>query len=121
MRNIIHAALLVMVLSATHISVGATVAAQLLAPKPHYLGAEPDLSASSISGVRLGAIAGGGPAEKAGLQVGDVILKLGSLEIRNPQDLSVALRSVTPGSPTDVLYLRQGREQRTQVSLEPLR
>jgi hypothetical protein len=34
----------------------ATVTPGPLAPKPHYLGAEPDLSASSISGVRLSAI-----------------------------------------------------------------
>jgi len=99
----------------------ATVTPGPLPPKPHYLGAEPDLSASSISGVRLSAINPGSPAEKAGLQVGDIIVKLGTVAITNPEDLIVALKSTTPGRPAEVVYLRQGKESRTQVSLEPRR
>jgi S1-C subfamily serine protease len=99
----------------------ATVTAESLPPKPHYLGAEPDLSASSISGVRLSAINPGSPAEKAGLQVGDIIVKLGTVAIKNPEDFIVALKSTTPNRPAEVIYLRQGKESRTQVSLEPRR
>jgi len=94
---------------------------QPLAPKPHYLGAEPDHSASSVAGVRLGAIKPGSPAEKAGLQVGDIIVKLGAVAIKNPDDLMVALKSTTPGRPAEVIYLRGGKELGTQVSLEPRR
>jgi len=96
----------------------ATVVPQPLAPKPHYLGVKPDLSASSVSGVRVSAINPGSPAEKAGLQVGDVIVKLGTVAIENPEDLIVALKSPTPGTPVEVIYLRQGKECRTQVTLE---
>jgi len=99
----------------------ATVTAEPLPPKPHYLGAEPDLSASSISGVRLSAINPGSPAEKAGLQVGDIIVKLGTVAIKNPEDFIVALKSTTPNRPAEVIYLCQGKESRTQVSLEPRR
>jgi putative serine protease PepD len=101
--------------------VATTGASQELAPKPHYLGVKPDLSASSVAGVRLSAISPGSPAEKAGLQIGDIIVKLGTVAINNPEDLSVALKSTTPGRPAEVLYLRQGKEYRTQVSLEPRR
>lgn len=97
------------------------VTAQPLAPKPHYLGAEPDTSASSISGIRLSAINPGSPAEKAGLQVGDIIVKLGGVEIKNLEDFSVALKSTTPGRPAEVIYLRQGKKYRTQGSLDPRR
>lgn len=98
-----------------------TVVPQELAPKPHYLGAEPDRSASSVStipGVRIGAINPGSPAEKAGLRVGDVIVKLGTVAIKNPDDLVVALKSTMPGRPAEVVYLRQGQTQVLQVILE---
>jgi S1-C subfamily serine protease len=94
---------------------------QSLPPKPHYLGAEPDPSASSVAGVRLGAIKPGSPAEKAGLQVGDIIVRLGAVAIKNPDDLMVALKSTIPGRPAEVIYLRGGKELATQVSLEPRR
>jgi len=97
----------------------ATATPQALPPKPHYLGAEPD--PSSVSGVGLSAINPGSPAEKAGLQVGDVIVKLGAVAIKNPEDLMVALKSTIPGRPAEVIYLREGKERRTQVSLEPRR
>jgi hypothetical protein len=97
----------------------ATAMPQELPPKPQYLGAEPD--PSSVSGVRLNAIDPRGPAEKAGLQVGDVIVRFGGMTIENPEDLMVALKSTFPGRPTEVVYLRAGKELRTQVSLEPRR
>jgi len=98
-----------------------TVAPQPLAPKPHYLGAEPDPSASSISGVRLRAVNPRSSAEKAGLQSGDILVKLGNVAITKPEDLTVALKSTTPGQPAEVVYVRQGEEFRAQVSLEPRR
>jgi S1-C subfamily serine protease len=92
-----------------------------LPPKPHYLGADLDLSASGISGVRLSAIKPDSPAEKARLQVGDIIVKLGTVTIKNPEDFDIALKSTTPRRPAEVIYLRQGKESRTQVFLEPRR
>jgi S1-C subfamily serine protease len=99
----------------------ATATPQSLPPKPHYLGADPDVSASSGTGVRLSAIKPGSPAEKAGLQAGDVVVKLGAVAIKNPDDLMVALKSTIPGRPAEVTYLRDGKEYHTQVSLEPRR
>lgn len=95
-----------------------TVTSKELAPKPHYLGAEPDPSASSISGARVSSIDPGSPAEKGGLQVGDIIVKLGTVSVKNPEDLIVALKSATPTQPVEVIYLRQGKESRTRVTLE---
>jgi S1-C subfamily serine protease len=94
------------------------VTSQQLAPKPHYLGVEPDrvaVSASAIAGVRIGAVHPGSPAEKAGLRVGDIILKLGTVATRSPDDLVVALKSAAPGRPIDVVYLRP---EQAQVVLE---
>lgn len=98
-----------------------TAMPQSLPPKPHYLGAEPDTVASSDAGVHLATIKPGSPAEKAGLQAGDVVVKLGTVAIKNPDDLMVALKSTIPGRPAEVIYLRDGREHHTQVSLEPRR
>jgi len=74
-----------------------------------------------VAGVRLGAIRPGSPAEKAGLQVGDIIVKLGAVAIKNADDLTVALKSTVPGRPAELVYLRGGKELVTQVSLEPRR
>jgi S1-C subfamily serine protease len=98
-----------------------TATPQAVAPKPHYLGAEADASAPSVPGVRLSGISPGSPAEKAGLQVGDIIVKLGAVTITSREDLIGALKSTIPGRPAEVVYLRDGKEQRTQVSLEPRR
>ena len=95
-----------------------TVSAQALAPKPHYLGVTPDTTISSTSGVRVAAIDSGSPAEKGGLKVGDIIVKLGSVSVKNAEDLVISLKSANPQRPVELIYLRQGKESRTQVTLE---
>ena len=86
-----------------------------------YFGSIPDFSESPIPGVRLSGVRPGSPAEKAGLQAGDIIVKFGGVTIRNLDDLLYALRSKRPGDIVEVLYLRDGQEQKGQATLEERR
>jgi putative serine protease PepD len=54
-------------------------------------------STNSPVGVLVASVAQGGPAERAGLTTGDVIVKLGGTTIRSTTDLSSALADLQPG------------------------
>lgn len=98
----------------------AGVSAQLVlvGTKPHYFGGIPDVSASLTSGVRLDTVRPDSPAEKAGLQAGDIIVRLGEVTIGTLDDFLFALRSTQPERPVEVIYTREGQEYRTEVTLE---
>lgn len=59
----------------------------------------------------------GGPAEQAGLRVGDIITKVGSTEITTVTSLAEALASMNPGDKVVVGYLRDGDSRTAQVTL----
>lgn len=82
-----------------------------------YFGSIPDFSELPIPGVRLSGVRPGSPAEKAGLQAGDIIVKFAGVTIRNLDDLLYALRSKRPGDTVEVLYLRDGQEHQAKATL----
>ncbi|WP_433327620.1 S1C family serine protease [Spirillospora sp. CA-294931] len=59
----------------------------------------------------------GGPAEKAGLKPGDVIIKINDQPIGNPADLAAQIRSHAPGDKIKVTYQRAGKETVAEVVL----
>lgn len=69
------------------------------------LGVIPDYS-STKEGLEITGVKAGGIAEKAGLQGGDVITKLGQYEIKNIYDYTDALTKFKPGEETEVTYIR---------------
>jgi S1-C subfamily serine protease len=50
----------------------------------------------------------GSPAEKAGIRAGDVIVRMGEMEVRDLQGLTDALRAHKPGDVVPVTVLRDG-------------
>jgi Iap family predicted aminopeptidase len=72
-----------------------------------YIGTIPDY-AESTDGVKIAGVRPGSPAEKAGLQVGDVILRVGSREIRNVYDYTYALQELKAGEEVEILVSRRG-------------
>ncbi len=56
-------------------------------------------------------------AEKAGLKKDDVITKVGSKEINDPQDLIAAIGENKPNDKVDITYKRDGKENKTSVTL----
>jgi S1-C subfamily serine protease len=68
-------------------------------------------------GVLLGGVSPGSPAEQAGLRKGDVLLGLGTHDVKDLQAMTDALRAHRPGDEVLLRILRDGREQRITVTL----
>ena len=81
-----------------------------------YLGTIPDY-ASEVQGVKLSGVRAGGPAEKAGLKGGDVIVEFGATKITNIYDYTYAMDAVKIGQPVIVVVLRNG--ERISVKVTP--
>jgi len=81
-----------------------------------YLGSIPDF-APVERGVRLTGVRAGSPAEKAGIRAGDVIVRMGEMEVRDLQGLTDALRAHKPGDAVPVTVLRDGAPVTVPVTL----
>jgi C-terminal processing protease CtpA/Prc len=75
-----------------------------------YLGTIPDYAQGETKGVKLSGTTKGGPAEKAGVQPGDVIIRLGETEIGNIYDYVNTLGALKPDTPVDLVVQRNGAE-----------
>ena len=69
-------------------------------------------------GMRLDGTSPGGPAEKAGLLRGDVIVGVGDQKIDGLGDFMYALNTHKPGDVVRVRFVRDGVEETCQVTLE---
>ena len=81
-----------------------------------YLGTIPDYAAE-VQGVKLSGVRAGGPADKAGLKGGDVIVEFGGTKIANVYDYTYAMDAVKIGKPVTVVVLRNG--QRVTLTVTP--
>ncbi|HEU0054779.1 MAG TPA: M20/M25/M40 family metallo-hydrolase [Longimicrobium sp.] len=81
-----------------------------------YLGSIPDF-APVERGVKLTGVRAGSPAEQAGIRAGDVIVKMGDMDVADLQGLTDALRAHKPGDVVPVTVLRDGREVTVTVTL----
>lgn len=70
------------------------------------------------TGVLLNSVAPASPAEKGGLVVGDILVKLDGDSILSPDDLAVVLRSDLTGKATDLQLIRGGALQELKVEIE---
>jgi hypothetical protein len=82
-----------------------------------YLGTIPDYT-TEVKGVKLSGVRGGSPAEKAGLQGGDVIVQFGAQKITNIYDYTYALDAVKIGQPVTVAVDRAGKPVELTVTPE---
>jgi len=83
------------------------------------MGATPDSTyRKPEGGVRLTGVQAGGPAEAAGLKIGDVVMKVEDDPVEEPSDLVALVRKYAPGSVVSVEYVRGGGgSQRVSVTL----
>jgi hypothetical protein len=81
-----------------------------------YTGTIPEY-ATEIEGLLLGGVMAGGPAEKAGLQKGDVVVEFAGAPVLNIYDYMNALEAARIGEPLTVVFLRDG--ERHSVTLVP--
>jgi Tol biopolymer transport system component len=100
-------------LKVTHSDAGGGGREQLRA----YLGTIPDYT-TEVEGVKLSGVRSGGPAEKAGLKGGDIIVEFGSQQIKNIYDYTYAMDAVRIGKPVDVVVKRDGQKVKLTVTPE---
>jgi putative serine protease PepD len=82
------------------------------------IGADLDVAAGmSGTGARIRALVDGGPAQQAGLRVGDLIVSIGRHPISMPADLIALVRRYDPGTVITVFFRRGAATQNTPVTL----
>ena len=71
-------------------------------------------------GALVSSVEKGGPAEKAGIEPGDVILKLNGELLKNSSDLSVQIAAITPGTVVNLEVWRNHAAKNIAVTLGSL-
>ena len=80
-----------------------------------YLGTIPDYASEDVKGVLLSGVRGGGPADKAGIKAGDIIVHFAGKEITNIYDYTYALDAVKVGKSVEIEVLRKGEKIKLSV------
>jgi hypothetical protein len=83
------------------------------------LGSIPDYSYTG-EGVKLLGVRDKSPAEKAGLQAGDIIIEFGGVKILNINDLTFVLQTKRPGDRVKIFFIRNNETKETEAILEAL-
>ncbi|MDP2577086.1 MAG: M28 family peptidase [Candidatus Palauibacterales bacterium] len=83
-----------------------------------YLGTIPDFGEVAGGGVRLTGVRPDSPAERAGLQGGDIVIEFGGTRVLNLYDYTYALRAHSPGDTVAITVKRNGRELELSAVLE---
>ena len=68
-------------------------------------------------GAEVGELTTGGPAEEAGIRVGDVITALNGRQVADSTELVVAIRSYAPGESVEIDLERNGQQQTVTLVL----
>jgi len=82
-----------------------------------YLGTIPDYAQGDVVGVKLSGVVKGGPAERAGVQGGDIIVALAGKKIENIYDYTYALEALKIGDSVEMVVLRG--DQRLTLTVTP--
>ena len=91
-----------------------------------YLGIQPDqvtrevagqLGLDRAAGVVVLEVVEAGPADRAGLRPGDVIVRMDDAAVDTVEDLFGELRQRKPASQVKITYIRDGREQQATATL----
>jgi Do/DeqQ family serine protease len=83
-----------------------------------YLGVYLQSAAGDQSGALIASVIKDGPADKAGLQKGDLVTGFNGKEITNPNDLVNEVGSTPVGSQVEVQFVRGGETKTTTVTVE---
>ncbi|MCO8122337.1 M28 family peptidase [Stieleria sp. TO1_6] len=81
-----------------------------------FLGTVPDYAAGKIKGLKLSGVAGDGPAAKAGVQGGDVIIELAGRKIEDIYDYTYAIEALKIGQETDITVRRNDKEVKLKIT-----
>ena len=76
------------------------------------------LGLANLDGALVSDVVDGGAAEKAGLRDGDVVVAFNGEAVRNSSDLRNAVGFITPGTESEITYIRDGRRRTTRITVE---
>jgi serine protease Do len=77
----------------------------------------PQFGLKDAKGALISQVTPGGPAEKAGLKMGDVVTAIDGKPVTNADDLTMAVISHTPGSTAKLDVMRDGKPTSLSVTL----
>jgi serine protease Do len=69
------------------------------------------------SGVVISDVTENGPAAQAGLKAGDAIIAIDGKQVKTGDELVNQISSLRPGTKAFIAYLREGKEQKTTVTI----
>ena len=75
-----------------------------------YLGTVPDYSQGDVVGVKLSGATKGGPADKAGIKGGDVVINVAGKEVKNIYDYTYVLEALKVGESVAITVRRKGKK-----------
>jgi serine protease Do len=78
------------------------------------------LNLPAVRGALINSVEPSGPAAKAGLQQGDVILKVNGTEVADANQLRNHISSMAPGASAALTIFRNGHDQQVNVTLAQL-
>jgi serine protease Do len=78
------------------------------------------LTLNETSGALVGDVVSGGPAEKAGIKRGDVIVEYNGRTVQDSHDLPAMVAATPVGNEATVTVLRDGKKRRVDVEIEEL-
>ncbi len=78
-----------------------------------------DLGLGIVRGAVVEDVAPGSSAEAAGLQRGDIVTRIQSRPVSNAGTVAATIGIAERGTRLEVVYLREGREGRTTLTVEP--
>jgi len=79
------------------------------------------LGLKDVKGVLISNVLPGGPADKAGIKVGDVITQLNGQPVEDPNSFRNKIATSPPGTQVTLNYIRDGKEQQTTATLQELK
>jgi S1-C subfamily serine protease len=81
------------------------------------LGLIPDFTYEKGDGFRIGSVTDGKPAQKAGMQAGDIITSMNGKKVSNIYDYMTRLGELKTGDFVDVEAIREGKEIKIKIKL----
>jgi Do/DeqQ family serine protease len=78
------------------------------------------LGLKEVRGAIVASVESGGPAERAGVQQGDVITAINGRPVNDSNELRNEIASLAPGSRVTLSVLRDGRERQVETTLAQL-
>ena len=79
-----------------------------------------DFGLKSRAGARVQSLSPGGPADKAGVKPGDVVIEFNGRPVANTTDLQKMVSAVKPGTSVALKVMRNGKDQTLHATVEEL-